>query len=87
MAINQTLIDDSVPYDERERPVYGILCDAREAIGRAHDLIAQACWNYSGEHNPILVGVCPKLNELVEVLNAACGSRGLFDGGQENHDA
>lgn len=71
--MTERVIRDSVPYDERERPVYDLLCEARELLGRAHDRIANACQNYCGEHNVILLGVCPAINDLIEKLHDACG--------------
>jgi hypothetical protein len=69
--ITDRTIRDSIPYDERERPAYDLLCEARELLGRAHDKIVQAT-DYHGEHNIILVGLCPQINDLIETLHSAC---------------
>jgi len=52
---------------------YRLLCEARELLGKAHDKVVGAC-NHRGDHNPALVGVCPKINELIEQINDACGA-------------
>jgi hypothetical protein len=51
---------------------YALLCQARELIGRAHDCIVMAT-DYYGEHNVRVLGMCPRLNEIIEQLHDACG--------------
>ncbi len=51
---------------------YKLLYQARELIGKAHDLIVHAT-DYRGEHNITLIGLCPRLNDAIETLNDACG--------------
>jgi hypothetical protein len=70
--INERTLRDCIPYDERERPVYDLLSEARELLGRAHDKIADASMNYRGNHHKHLVGVCPAINDLIEKLHDAC---------------
>jgi hypothetical protein len=55
---------------------YRLLCEARELLGKAHDKIATASMNYGGPQNPLLVGICPEINELIEKLHDACGACG-----------
>ena len=52
---------------------YKILCEARELLGKAHDLIVSAS-DYNGRHNSRLVGVCPAIDDLIEQLHDACGA-------------
>lgn len=53
---------------------YKLLCEAREALGLAHDRISEACQNFGGDHHQHLVGVCPTINDLIEQTDDACRS-------------
>jgi hypothetical protein len=80
---NQTPTHDSPPKmrggcvplecTDRDTP-YKLLYQAREHLGKAHDLITNALMSHRGQHHDhVTMAMCGKINDLIGQLNDACG--------------